>query len=503
MKHLASRIPLPVALVVFATLWTYTPQEFVASDPWQYSLNAHRFTEGSFFSSPDNHPFHHRLGVTAPVALFYKLFGITILSTHLWSLCAALLVLCTIWWASSGGRAGALALLFGLCCVPLFKAATSLYPDLIVAAFLGLSSLLLYRRKRSLQGGGWSLLYPVGAVLFLFVAFLAKLSAWWVLPLWGVVFVQDVREGNRELLKRFYLPVLILAVALLVAYLFFCSVVWGDPFSRFHGVQNLAGQHLWSLQGTGTGSLIRRLTVDPIVLLGGCYNILPLFALLAWPSLPKELRFWSYYALCLVLCYWFGSASISAYEPLPVAGRMVLPALTGMAVTAGYFAAKFRIASVPMSKKARMLVANIVVLTLAVLPLLEHLFLQEGRSFPEADVVEILRREITAFPDAQVLLICADERSPESLLFYFGYCYPPNLRVISLASLPHHALDSCDKVYLFLHQERSEFLEQAYGCKNYTQEMLGLVGPEELVKHGPVMLWKYSEPEEISERVRS
>ncbi len=52
-------------------------------------------------------------------------------------------------------------------------------------------------------------------------------------------------------------------------------------------------------------------------------------------------------------------------------------------------------------------------------------------------------------------------------------------------------------------QEFSEFLEQAYGCKNYTQELLRLVEAEAILKDGPVTLWKYSHPAEFAERIRS
>lgn len=469
--RLESRLRLCCVLLLFVLLWTVYPHQFIASDPWAYSYNAWRIARGEFFCNPGNHPFSHRLGVTLPVALCYAVFGVSIRTTHIWPLLAGLLLVITVWSALPDERSRNIGLLLSLGCMPLLKGMTILLPDLIVAAFLGLSSLLLYRRRAVLQRGARYRLLPVIAVAALFLAFLAKLTAWWGIPFWLIVFLVDLRRRERGVLLRFHVPALVTALVVGGAYLLFCSSVWGDPFSRIHGVTALTGEHLWSWATLSAREKLLRLIVAPPLLFGGYYGMTFVFALLAIPIVPKRMRFWGVYVLCIALLFWFGGTGFSGYEPLPISGRMTLPLLPGLLILASIFIASATVDIPGLSVRTSKRLVDVVLIGVAVLPLFSFLVAQDWTTPAEARVAEIIRHEAKLHPHRRFLLLCSDVRSPESLAFYFGYRYPHNLRAVSLDSLDPYLPEENDCVFLFLHEERSRFLHDAYGYGNRDRQI--------------------------------
>src|SRR5262249_29178253 len=86
-----------LALTIRVALWMAYPHAFIASDPWYYSQQAYRLIHDLRFSVGDI--FDHRIGVLVPVGLLYRAFGVSILTTNLWPLCAAMLIAVTVWLA--------------------------------------------------------------------------------------------------------------------------------------------------------------------------------------------------------------------------------------------------------------------------------------------------------------------------------------------------------------------------------------------------------------------
>ena len=189
-----------LALLLFIALWLLYPQEFIASDPWAYSQYAFEVSQN--FDLGENHVFHHRIAVTLPVAFLYAIFGVNIITTNLWPLGSALLVVIVVWCALPDNRSKIIGAALCLTSVPLFKASMALYPDIIATAFMALSTLVLFNRKRFVQAHRTWLVAPLAAIFLLFLAFLAKESSYWVLPLWAMAFVADVRENDRTTLLR-------------------------------------------------------------------------------------------------------------------------------------------------------------------------------------------------------------------------------------------------------------------------------------------------------------
>lgn len=72
---------LVLASLLYVVMWLLCPQEFIASDPWVYSQRAFEISQQLDFGSSD--VFNHRLAVTIPVAIFYRIFGVNIITTNL------------------------------------------------------------------------------------------------------------------------------------------------------------------------------------------------------------------------------------------------------------------------------------------------------------------------------------------------------------------------------------------------------------------------------------
>ncbi len=123
------------ACVIATLLFVVGQGDFVASDPLWYAdvANALSRNPREVFATHENHPFVMRIGLTIPLALLYRLFGV---STHvtnlpcLLSVLTILLVVFVAFVAAPTPRAKLFALLFGVFSTPLILHATVLNVDL-------------------------------------------------------------------------------------------------------------------------------------------------------------------------------------------------------------------------------------------------------------------------------------------------------------------------------------------------------------------------------------
>jgi hypothetical protein len=516
-------------LFLYITLWFLYPHEFIASDPWAYSLRAFEISDD--FKFGDNHVFSHRIGVTLPIALLYTIFGVNIITTNLWLLCAALLIVVVVWSALPDKTSKIIGAALCITSVPLFTASVALYPDIIATAFMASSTLVLFRRKTVIEAPvrAW-LLTPISAIFMLFMAFLAKESAYWVLPLWALAFIADVREGKRTmLLRRFYLPVFIIGVLLGIGYLIFCHVTWGSALARLKSIQALTGQHLWSWDRASSWQLIKRLTISPVRLLQSYYGapilILALLALaLRWPSRlvltfsirqPAQLketgeqqeqeraltRSWGCYTVVCLLFFWFGSTSLTRYEPMPLMERMTLPLLPGLYVLAALMAARLFVNS-ERAGRYNSLILILLVLGVGGVPFARYVSSWRGQKLAEANAMAIVQQETTKHSETEHLLVCSDVRSPASLAFYFSYKYPANLRALSVGTLSDELLRSAGRRFVFVHKQRSTFLKSSYGHPSYDAEIDAL-GLAPVYESGDVKLFISEREDELRRLIRS
>ncbi len=460
-----------LCLLVFSGLWFIYPQEFIASDPWTYSQQASQFSKS--FNWGDSDVFNHRLAVTLPVSMLYSLCGITIRSTHLWPLICSLLVMLTVWMAHSKPEKKVIGIFLCLFSIPLMKASTTLYPDIIATAFMGISTWILFRRD-NYAGTIGRILKPVAAVLFLFIAFLAKESAYWIIPLWIYYAWKDLTHPfQKESIKTFYLTAFITGVILGTGYLIFCNQIWSDPLARFKAIEALTGHHLWSWHLDSSASLLKRLTIAPADLLLKTYNpfiiILFILGLFFDSSASKP---WKFYTMSCLLFFWFGSTSFSQYEPMPLVERMSLPLLPGIYILATE-GLSYLTRQISRIMKFSSTVVLILLLTLIGLPFFQYLHSWRTMGSDESKALTVIKQDVLTHPDKRYLLLCSDVRSPDSLAFYFGYQYPENLAVMEFDSV-EKIKPFPDDLRVFVHKERATTLGAMYKTPVYYEQILAL-----------------------------
>jgi hypothetical protein len=460
-------VPALIAILgslALAALWLLFPQRFHPSDPWVYSLNAWEISRGpwDFLANAPNHPFSHRLAVTVPVAALYKLFGVSLWTTNLWPLLCACLTLAALCAALRTNGERALAALLWVTCVGVFRQTTVLFPDLVAATFLFGAAVLLFHRERFTRGASLAAAAPTFALL-VFIAFLAKETAYWILPVWIFALVSDLRPDARpvRLRLRFHLLAVTASAMLGTAYLVFCARVWGDPLARLASVQALTGRHLWSWQEAGAWDWFKRLALSPPKILAlefGPVCLLAVIALIAARREPRRHRFWLVYSGSMILLFWFGSTDFSRYEPLPAIPRMLLPAIPGLIVIAASLAS--RLHGPGASNFLRGAVAA------SILPFVVDAFAWNFSPDPRIRVATLVRAETTA--ESRVLLLTADIRSAEHLAFYFGYRIPANLALIPLdEAFRQREPPVCTKAFLYSEPALSAMLHERLGMANH------------------------------------
>jgi len=420
MGGLLRRPWLALVLVLAAQVIVFVASQgdFVANDPLWYADIAHRIAldPAELFASADNHPFFMRIGLTVPLALLYRAFGVSTLVTDLPCLAAALGIVIVVYAAARTPRAKLLGMLFCLGCAPLMRGAGLLGPDLPCAALMACSILWLARRDRP-RGALW----VVGAVVAWFAAFLVKEPALWCAPIWLYAIARDLRAAGARRTMRTFAPALAVGAALAAGYLVLCARVWGDPWARFAGVEHL--DHTWQLQARAASEWGARLTWRPaLMFLHMFWAILIPAALAPWLVRGPD-RLWWVAAAAIVLLFWFGSSSRLGYSPLPLLPRMAFPALPPILVLATLASdrALDRLHHPRWRRAAALAIAVAMLLQSAIAV---HGMVSRGQ--PDRAAFRVLRGEVLD-PDRRIVLVCADQDCPLLSDFYFGLEPPPNL----------------------------------------------------------------------------
>jgi hypothetical protein len=166
----ASLYSTPILLLIllsYTFLWLLHPKPLVISDPWAYSRIAFRIAEAGDLSTLQNHVFSHRLAVNLPIAVLYGTFGVNAITTHLFSLVAALIIIATVWYVMPYNLSRLTATLLVTFSTPVFILSTQIYPDLLATSFMLLAASALYYRERVCEHWYTWLWLPLCAVLFL------------------------------------------------------------------------------------------------------------------------------------------------------------------------------------------------------------------------------------------------------------------------------------------------------------------------------------------------
>ncbi|MCA8830715.1 ArnT family glycosyltransferase [Hymenobacter pini] len=347
MNRFVLRLPDWTLLLVVAVTLAYfflTHEGLYALDDYYYSRYAHQLLSGTFRLEPDpqgqlHDPLKERYLIFGPVAVFFQLFGLNIISATLWPLLATLGCAGLIWGLYRRREqvvASGAMLLLGLHYFTL-NLTNYLYPDNILMFWCLASAVVLLRgREPGLRAGWWG----AGFALLNFAALLSKETIAYYLPFYLGVLGFDAWHRRHG---RFWLAALGLGALLLLGYL---GVYWhytSDALYRIHLIEH-TNEYLKEgnfLVGN-RAALLARITWQPLSFFVGAG--LGLMLVLAAGALGRQAsgdstpdrRFWLVLAGSTLLLYWVGSTSLSSYNPITLLPRMTTPLLPPLALAAGF-----------------------------------------------------------------------------------------------------------------------------------------------------------------------
>jgi hypothetical protein len=410
---------LVATLLLQTVLITVGRPDFIASDPLWYANVAHRITvaPSDVFTPTDLHPFTMRIGLTLPLALLYSIFGVSSLVSMVPNLLAAVGITIITFVAAPTRRAKFLALFFTTMCVPLMRHGSILGVDLPCTALLALVLLCLSRARRT-HGSAWL----AGAAAAWFAAFLVKETAIWCFPAWVYVVVVELRASGPSQAARRLAPAVLVGVVLGVAYLAVSAKLWGSPLARFRGVEALTYDHSWSLTGRPVADWIARLTWKVPLVLGLMFNAALLPAIASIRVVQSGERVWLVGTGALLVFYWFGSASLAAYTPLPISERMVLPVLPGMLLLAA-IGTDHLLGQIGWRR-----IMALLVLLVVTGPGALTVWRMIKRQRPEEAAFAMLRQEVRQ--GRKVVLVCGEPRCTAIAGFYFGFEPPASFMTL-------------------------------------------------------------------------
>jgi hypothetical protein len=413
---------LVLALAFFIVSFGLGQQDMAPDDPLYYAEYAHEIAADphAAFSEPSTYPWNMRIGLTVPMAGFYRAFGVSRATTNLPCLLATLAILLVAFAAVSTPRAKWLVVLFAVTCAPLIRHGAMLNADLPCGALIACSILALSRR----DGPRGSLVVAL-AIGAWFWAFLVKETAIWCVPIWIYAIVVDLRTATPRTVLARYAPGIALGVVLTAGYLALCAAVWGDPFARFRGIQELTYAHGWTMHDKDVHAWLARLVWGPAILVALMFRALLIPAVFGIWLVRGRDAIWLMAALVLLGGFWIGSSSLTAYEPLPLWPRMVLPVLPALLVVAalGADAALDR-----FSQGRRRVVFAAVLSLMLVIPAAMQLVGGIRRDRSELAAFTEIETELES--GAHVTLVCSDRWFPTLVRFAWGFEPPANLLLV-------------------------------------------------------------------------
>ncbi|WP_426492292.1 ArnT family glycosyltransferase [Hymenobacter sp. 102] len=344
-----TRLPDWTLLLVLAVTLAYfflTHEGLYALDDYYYSRYAHQLLTGTFRLEPDpegllHDPLKERYLIFGPVAAFFQLFGLNIMSATLWPLLATLGCAGLIWRLYHRREpvvaAGAM-LLLGLHYFTL-NLTNYLYPDNILMFWcLGCAAVLLRGREPGRRAGWWG----AGFALLNFAALLSKETIAYYLPFYlGALGLDAWRRRHGW----FWLTALGTGAVLLLGYLGLYWHYTGDALYRIHLIEH-TNEFLkdGNFLAGNRAALLARITWQPLAFfVGAGLGLMLVLAGLAAGGdgnqarrTAPDRRFWLLLAAVTLVVYWLGSTSLTSYNPITLLPRMTTPLLPPLALAAGF-----------------------------------------------------------------------------------------------------------------------------------------------------------------------
>lgn len=321
-----------VPAVLTASLALALGHGFVASDDLGYAENARSLVPGSTYTPLFDTANHQdsRIGMILPLAAVFWLFGSNTIALSLLPLVATMVtaslvaVLSSRCWGNATGLIAGVA--YGL--VPMvIHHSTEYVPEPMASAELCLAALLVHSALSREDRHGRHLALAAGAAVG--VAYLTTEVGALMLP---VLLVHLAFAGRL----RFLGPWLAAGtLSVLCAELLYHAAVHGDPLHRFAGTASYLLDPM--VQGANDDLGYRLLkayprmfvypglalgVMGPLLLIGGIYGAL------RW----RQSLLFLLWAGAILVFYNFMSASLTRYVALPVAPRLIAPAMAPLSI---------------------------------------------------------------------------------------------------------------------------------------------------------------------------
>lgn len=353
--------------ILFAALALrlYTFVGYFGADDAEYARLANAMVEGNLSAFIDENyirnfhaPAHlrFRLALIAPLALLFRLFGISEWVLVSYPLLISLLGVVLAFLCGRfmfGVKAGLIAAaLFAVIPVDV-KLATEFLPDAIASFYASAGVLLLlWARESVAKQASHGLLGGLAAGLLFGLAWLSKESIVYLVPLCGLLLIVDFRADFRKAWP-IWVGVAAASGGILLAEMVAYGTLSGDFLLRMHENERSFVQTRsylfyegsrfgWPVGGSHAKALLKRLFLEgpSTIFLNPQFLYLPLLGLLAaaYGAYWKDRAFLlpALWMITLVLAYDLASCSLSTYTPLVLLQRYLHPILLPACVlTAG------------------------------------------------------------------------------------------------------------------------------------------------------------------------
>lgn len=332
---------LPI-LALHIAFYLWIQPYFLAVDDTRYIEVAQNLNLGQF---DKERLFFHRFGLTVPLALAIRWWGIHLWSVTLWPLVASLLTILVVHLLArhhwGRGTAAYAALLLAVNPVQINY---SLYTgaDIILSLFLLLAASSM-NLGRSPQGEAFPFRFAFWFATSLIMGMLTKFHMVFILPWAGLLFLVDLRAGR---FLRFWFWSVGLTLVGTLFYLAAYYQLTGDPLLAF----KVSEQHILTIQDRHDFfnktwlDYLQRLTYKPVLAILKNPGLLMAF-FLAGPFLLESFRqrrpdspaiaYWSGWSLTLLAMLWFSSNNYSYYNPMQFIACYTLYILPGLSLLGG------------------------------------------------------------------------------------------------------------------------------------------------------------------------
>lgn len=435
------------------------------SDPTAYLKLAHDFDKILIWEM--DHPFQHRIGLIALHWVSFELFGVNDFSSFLPSFVIFLIAISVVSLICEDNSQLFFANLIILSILPYSK---NVYPDLGAASFMLLSIYFHIKRISFLNG--------MLAILFAFIGFLFKETAYFIVFVSLFALLLDIFSRELRLKRAYYIGYVTSGIFIAIIYFGLYAFLYGDALSRLSTVSSFGNKHLWSDQTFV--DLILRLAFEPLHDLSK--NISPFFwpifivalVLIINPLKVNQRKTFVFSAFVLLtMCYIVTPTSITYYQPLPLNQRILLPLVLVFACTFGMIVSMLlRVASDRIGPRICLLIAFLVS-SISFLHSSEKYLgyaytreLSKDLHFARLLVAESLASEMN------ISVHAAESRTPSMIGIYNGF-KSLHQNIISTCKLDQLLQDkeNTRKIVILIDFKMSRFLEEAYGEKVCHREL--------------------------------